>query len=142
MQPFLFQLLFEIYLFLQQLLFSVTIYNMHYYNSSYFCYYLYILKINGHDVNQVTAEEAIDIIHNSKEPVVVEVLNKVNKQQTCNNNNLSKMKSVCGGSGGERDPMVTIATQTDALTEDEIFEILDPDLAAYQYQMFALTAHR
>ncbi|KAL3852177.1 hypothetical protein ACJMK2_015851 [Sinanodonta woodiana] len=61
-----------------------------------------ILKVNGQDLSQATHEEAVEAFRTAREPIVVEVLRRVNSNKTPS----SKMRS--------RSPtMVSIGTQTD-----------------------------
>ena len=56
-----------------------------------------VLQVNGHDLSQSTHEEAVEAFRTAKEPIVVEVLRRVNK---------NKLKT--------RSPaMVSIGTQTE-----------------------------
>ena len=57
-----------------------------------------LLQVNGRDLSQATHEEAVEAFRTAKEPIVVEVLRRVNK---------NKMKTKSSPT------MVSIGTQTE-----------------------------
>ena len=58
----------------------------------------FLLQVNGRDLSQATHEEAVEAFRTAKEPIVVEVLRRVNK---------NKMKTKSSPT------MVSIGTQTE-----------------------------
>ncbi len=66
--------------------------------------------MNGRDLSKSSHEEAVEAFRAAKEPIVVEVLRRVA--------NSNKMKTP-GPPTGPQTPMVTVATQTDEVIEDD-----------------------
>ena len=73
---------------------------------------VFFLQVNGRDLSKASHEEAVEAFRTAKEPIVVEVLRRVA--------NGSKMKTMPPTTPSPP-PMVTVATQTDELIEDDPF---------------------
>ena len=71
---------------------------------------LFCLQVNGRDLSKASHEEAVEAFRTAKEPIVVEVLRRV-----ANGNKMKTMPPTTPSPP----PMVTVATQTDELIEDD-----------------------